>query len=155
MLAAKQGYHVSQYNVAILYEDGRGVDKSLCDAVYWYKLASDQNDQNALNKLGYLKKGHVLGKSVADAFNLYQKSALQGNNLAQCRLGNMYQTGRGTEIDLETAASWYKKSPLQNNQKAQFNLSMKYIFEYQTDIPTAMYWLRKSADQGFEKALRF
>ena len=38
----------------------------------------------------------------------YKKAALQGNLMAQCNLGQLYQYGEGVEKCLKTALSWYE-----------------------------------------------
>ena len=38
----------------------------------------------------------------------YEKAALQGNLMAQCNLGQLYQNGEGVEKCLKTALSWYE-----------------------------------------------
>ena len=41
-VAAKRGLKEAQYNLAIMYRHGRGVQKSDKDAVVWYKYAALQ-----------------------------------------------------------------------------------------------------------------
>ena len=53
--AAEQGDAKAQYNLGIFYENGQGVDKSLDEAIKWFRLAAKQDlpqAQNALANLG-------------------------------------------------------------------------------------------------------
>src|SRR5947209_4962913 len=47
--AANLGNSVSQYNLALMYEKGEGVDKD--QAIYWFKKLAEQGDQDAKNEL--------------------------------------------------------------------------------------------------------
>jgi localization factor PodJL len=53
--AAERGLTDSQYNLAALYEDGRGVAKSLADAYKWFALAARSGDRGAGQRLALLK----------------------------------------------------------------------------------------------------
>lgn len=44
----------------------------------------------------------------------YQKAAEQGHEVAQCRLGFMYEYGQGVEQNYEQALYWYNKAAEQN-----------------------------------------
>ena len=50
---AKQGNVVAQYNLGLLYDNGRGVPQDYKTAVKWYRLAAEQGDASAQY---YLKK---------------------------------------------------------------------------------------------------
>jgi len=41
-LAAEQGYASAQYNLALMYDNGRGVPQDYQEAVKWYRRAADQ-----------------------------------------------------------------------------------------------------------------
>lgn len=43
----------------------------------------------------------------SNIFNFQHKLALNGNEHAQYRLASMYETGDGTEVDIEQAKHWY------------------------------------------------
>ena len=44
---ATQGVSVSQYNTGVNYSIGRGIEKDVEKAVYWYQLASEQGHSKA------------------------------------------------------------------------------------------------------------
>ena len=39
---AEAGYEVAQYNLAVMYDDGKGVLQDYKEAVKWYRLAAEQ-----------------------------------------------------------------------------------------------------------------
>lgn len=49
--AAERGVVDSQFNLAILFENGQGVTPSPSDAYFWYTIASSQGDQTATARL--------------------------------------------------------------------------------------------------------
>lgn len=49
-VAAEYGLKDSQYNMAILYERGLGVSEEPVEAYFWYSVAANQGDQDALAK---------------------------------------------------------------------------------------------------------
>jgi localization factor PodJL len=48
--AASRGVKDSQYNLALLYEGGLGVEKDPAEAFFWYLAASEQGDSDASSK---------------------------------------------------------------------------------------------------------
>ncbi len=49
--AAKQGHVDSQFNLAVLYDIGQGVEKNRQKAMYWFRKAAEQGDKQAINLL--------------------------------------------------------------------------------------------------------
>jgi len=81
--AAKQGYPQAQYNLGLLYEEGKGMTKNYHKATQWYKRAAEKGLSEAQNNLAVL---YILGKGVAKdknrAENLFRRAAKQGNRNA-------------------------------------------------------------------------
>lgn len=53
--AAERGVVDSQFNLAILFENGQGVKPSLPDAYFWYSIAGAQGDQTAAARIDALE----------------------------------------------------------------------------------------------------
>ena len=53
--AAERGLSDSQFNLAVLYENGRGVPKDLPEAYKWFALAARGGDQVAARRLEQVK----------------------------------------------------------------------------------------------------
>ena len=69
-------------------------------------------------------------------------------------LGYCYSEGVGTDVNKEKAFELYQKAANLGNDVAQYNLALVYengdgIVQ---DIDQAIYWYRKSAEQGYQSA---
>jgi len=53
-LLAEQGDAKSQFNLALMYDDGQGVPKSDAEAVKWYRRAAEQGDASSQLNLGVM-----------------------------------------------------------------------------------------------------
>ncbi len=60
------------------------------------------------------------------AFPIIKTEALKGDSEAQFLTAKMYESGKGTKLDLKQAAYWYSKGAMQGNSKAQNNLANLY-----------------------------
>jgi hypothetical protein len=113
MAKAEQGDADAQYEVAEMYEKGRGVHKNPQEAFDWYSKSADTGNLKAQYKLGYMYfKGLGVKHNSKKAFNLLEKPADDGNVRAQYYLAALYANGDGVEQDLEEAVSWYSRSSL-------------------------------------------
>ena len=105
--AAEQGDVEAQYNLAFLYDEGRGVPQDDAEAVRWFRLAAGQGDAGAQNNLAFLYDG---GRGVppddAEAVRWYRLAADQGHTVAQYNLGVMYAEGLGVPQDHVAAHMW-------------------------------------------------
>ena len=102
------------------YQHGNGVEQSIEKAVQMYKKAiiTDGN-ADALLDLGlcYLQ-AHGVPRNDAHGFFLMERSAKQGNMLAQYNMGVLYKDGRGVEQNLEEALRWFHLSAAQGYELA-------------------------------------
>lgn len=77
--AAKLDHPNAQYNLAVMYQKGDGVEKDMQKALFWYEKASDANLAIAQYNLGMIYfEGAVVPKDEAKAKELWQKAASQG-----------------------------------------------------------------------------
>jgi TPR repeat protein len=105
---AEQGDALAQYNLGLLYDNGRGVQKDYAQARQWYEKAAAQGRADAQVNLGILYDyGRSIPQDFKKAVYWYRLSAKQGNDLAQRRLGLMYERGDGVERDIVQAYMWY------------------------------------------------
>ena len=83
-----------------------------------------------------------------------RKAAEQGDALAQCLLGLMYEDGNGVAQDDKQAAAWYRKAAEQGDAKAQRILGMTYDIGKGVvqDNKLAYVWSSVSAANGDVKA---
>ncbi|WP_163366756.1 tetratricopeptide repeat protein, partial [Klebsiella aerogenes] len=52
--AAEQGHADAQYNLAVSYDEGEGVERDGSKAVFWYTKAANQGNRDAQNNLGVM-----------------------------------------------------------------------------------------------------
>ena len=67
----------------------------------------------------------------------------------------MHEFGRGTEIDLKKAFSYYSLAAERGDNRGQYNLSLCYLKGrgVAVDRNKAKYWLEQSAKQGIQDAI--
>lgn len=148
---AEQGYAGAQFNLGLMYTNGRGVPKDDQQAIAWYGKAARQGLDRAQFNLGVMyESGWGATKDDQQAVSWYSKAAEQGLTPAQVALGVMYAKGRGVSKDDQQAVAWYRKAAEQGDSVAQTNLGVMYAKG--RGIPKndqqAVTWFRKAAEQG-------
>lgn len=124
---AEQGHAIAQYNLGLLYDNGRGVPQIHAEAARWYRKAAVQGNASAQNNLGFMYfTGQGVPQNHAEAVRWYRKAAVQGLAQAQNNLGAMYEMGRGVPQDQATAVKWYRNAAEQGNADVQNNLGSTY-----------------------------
>ena len=117
--AAGQGNATAQFNLGVMYANGRGVPQDYVEALIWYRLAADHGDAAAQNNLGEMyKKGQGVPQNYAEAAKWYRKAADQGNTVGQFNLGEMYAKGRGVAKDATQAREWFGLAAQQGQPNA-------------------------------------
>ena len=125
--AAEQGDADVQYNLGMMYFEGRGIEEDDVEAAKWYRKAAEQGNAKAQNELGDMYEyGVGVEQDDAEAVKWYRKAAEQGDADAQYELGDMYSIGLGVEQDDAEAVKWYRKAAEQGNVEAQCNLGEMY-----------------------------
>src|SRR5437879_5185004 len=105
---AEQGDASVQYNLAVCYDNGVGVEKDKPKAVELYKKAAEQGHLDAQCNLGVCYQyGTGVEKDEQKAVELYQKVADQGHAQAQHNLGRCYKNETGVEKDEQKAVELY------------------------------------------------
>ena len=151
LLSAKQGFRESQINVAKMYYSGRGVNKSLKEAVYWLKIVAYQGSLESQCTLAVMIMNGEISGTRSDAIILFRNGANKGYYDAQFNLALSFQGQENP--DYTKSLFWLKKAALQKNHKSQFYLA-KLLFELNQDIPTAMYWLRMACESGNDEWIK-
>lgn len=120
------------------------------------RIAAEQGDPDAQYILGmsyYYGEDVVQDKQVGIYW--LQKSAEQNHALAQFNLAHFYFRDH-SKVDKSEALDLLKKAAEQNLPEAQYYLytiySNDYYFITTKNIPEAITWLRKSAENGYVEA---
>jgi TPR repeat protein/transglutaminase-like putative cysteine protease len=148
---AENGNVKAQSYVGVMYESGRGVERSYTEAVSWFLKAAEQGDAFSQSHLGYAYEKELgVARDEKLAAQWYAKAAEQGDSYSQARLASMYRDGRGVARDFQQAASWFSKAADQGSTWAQMNLGLLYIKGQGVplDHTKAMFWLRNAADRN-------
>lgn len=105
---AKIGDAVAQYNLALMYDEGKNTPQNYVEAVKWYKLSAGRGNANAQSNLGAMyAEGTGVPKDYAEAVKWYRLSAGRGNTVAQYNLGLMCAQGQGAPKDYVEAYKWF------------------------------------------------
>ena len=117
--SADQGLAAAQYNLGLMYAQGRGVAKDEARAVELCQAAADQGDAGAQCALGVMyATGRGAAKNEARAVELFQAAAEQGHATALFNLGNMYRDGRGVAKDEARAMQLYQATRARGSPSA-------------------------------------
>lgn len=148
---AEQGDVRSQYNLAVMYDKGRGMPKDEALALKWYRRAAEKGHARAQNNLGTLYNNGRGVENYQAAMHWYRRAADQGLPDAQFNIGNMYTEGSGVPKDVEQASQWYEKAAKQGYAPAQHNLGVAYMYGrgVNRDVIRAGTWFETAAAKGY------
>ena len=128
---AKEGDPKAQFNVGLIYADGKGVNKDSYQAMEWYRKAADQNNTAAQYNLAKLisqrpdsKDPHVVERMLY----WYKKAADNGQKEAMNELGLLYFHGKGVKQNKAKAFEFFKKAANLGNGAAQINAALLYAW---------------------------
>ena len=130
-LAAKQGYHLSQYNLGNIYLMGKGgVPVDYVKALHYYKLAADGGFIKAYGNIaGIYCNGLGVPKSDEKTFEYAKVAADNGDDMDQYNVGMLFYMGIGVKKDILLALKYLSLSADQNYEAAVTELARKLIFE--------------------------
>ena len=118
--AAEAGLDLAQYNLAILYFTGQGVEQDYEQALRWSEAAAEQGHVNAQYNLGSLYlEGQGTRENNALGIDWFKRAALNGHGNAAYALAKMYQEGDTVNENLVEAHAWAAKAT--NNEHAEGN----------------------------------
>ncbi len=85
LLEAAQGGDVAaQYNLGVMYFEGKDAPQDYLEAAKWYGAAADQGDGQAQFNLGLMfYQGLGLPKNLVHAYELFDLAAAQGDERAK------------------------------------------------------------------------
>jgi len=105
---AASGNRSAQYNLGMMYVQGKGVAPDYAQAAAWYRKAALQGDADAQRALASMYQyGKGVPQSNVEAANWYRKAAEQGDGTAQFNLGVMYSQGEGVTPNVVEAYRWF------------------------------------------------
>jgi TPR repeat protein len=128
---AKRGDLEAQYELAMMYLKGRGVEADGKTALRYLQDGADKGDEKSITRLGIVSfKGEVGRPDYKKALQLFNRVSAK-SVLAQYYLGEMYASGSGVKRNYDTAIDWYKKAA-----DGGFNRASGKIINLEEEIKT-------------------
>lgn len=167
LTAANAGGFKAQYRLGMLYSTGGLLAKDPLKARQYLSLAAAHGDQDAAARLATLaqperplnafEEAEILASNGqhAQAAELYQRSANEGNQTARTRLAWLYEAGRGVPRDLDQAAKLFMAAAQAGQAEAQFAVAVMHRTGQgqPKDRAQSMRWLKQSAEQHYPAAV--
>lgn len=150
--AAEMGDSHSMCNVGNCYKIGIGVEKDQVKAFEWFQKSAAQGHVRAIKQLIHCyKNGIGVEKDVQKVIDWYGKIIEKGEKGDIVNLGHYYET---VVLDYEKALHYYLLAAEQGDKIGQYNVGIMYEYGKGVDADenTAIYWYRKSARKGYDKA---
>lgn len=155
--AADQGDPAAQFEVAMMYAEGRGVVKDMNLAIVWAGKAADQGHAEAQFALGRALVESGTPEQKAEGMVYMQKAAEAGNRQSVLFLAAIYAFGRFEQTkDEARAESLLKPGAEDGDSDCQLLLASIYASSetFTAKRGEAELWLRRSAEQGNTQAIQ-
>jgi uncharacterized protein len=149
---AESGDPRAQYNLAVMYLKGRGVEKDLSRAFELQRRAAEGGLAAAQHGLAIMYyRGEGVERDFEIAARWFRRAAERGFPTSQLNLGVMYFSGQGVERNDAEVVKWITLAAAKGVPEALYRLGRMYeqgtIF-MQSDRD-AIYWYGKSGERGF------
>ena len=129
-LGAYEGNTEAQYNLGVLYLEGRGIERNLEQARNWFLKAAEKNHVEAQYNLGHLSlSGMGVEKSVQVALHWWKLSAEGGYAPAQFNYGRALYLGVEGLNDKSAGVEFMRLSAAQDEPRA-----LEFLSENVQDI---------------------
>jgi len=124
-VAARQGIAAAQNNLALMYAQGRGVDRNVSGTIELWLSAARQNHPMAQYNLGLAYfRGEGVAKDEREAAGWFRRAADAGLGDAQYAMGQMNRLGLILPKDQGKALSWYKLASEQGHREAKAQVQL-------------------------------
>jgi TPR repeat protein len=130
------------------YRDGKGVERDINEAIYYYKKASTKNHKGSQNALGFIY-GNGLGGielDVEKSMSYHTKAAVNDHVESQHHLLNYYSNKENDVEYPEKYIHWLSILAEKNHSDLQSKLGLLYTNGLITkpDFSKAAYWLERA-----------
>lgn len=97
----------AQYNLGVIYYQGKIVPQDYKKAFEWYSKAAKKGDTKSQYNLGWIYyQGNGVKQDYKKSFEWYLKVAQKGDVKAQHNIGWMFMEGKGAKKDKVLAYKW-------------------------------------------------
>ena len=149
--AAFQGHLGAQKLLARLFAQGWGRDQNQSQALYWYRLAAGQDDQEALRETGlYYLYGIGCPADEQKGAGYLERAARLGDSFAQYELYKYFRK-QPTDEDKAQAQFWLNESALAGDLDAQFRQGLQCWSGQggkSVNLREALRWTCRAAEGG-------
>ena len=105
--SGRSGAALSQHNLGVMYDGGKGVPQNYAQAIKWYCLAAERGQcRRSVRPRPHVRHGKGVPQDYSEAAKWYRLAADQGQPDAQNNLGHFYRTGQGVPQDYVQAHMW-------------------------------------------------
>ena len=119
-LGAYEGDNEAQYNLGVLYLEGRGVERNLEQARNWFIKAAQKQHLEAQYNLGHMAlSGMGMEEDTDAALKWWQQAAEGGYAQAQFNYGRALYLGVGGRQDQHAGLELIRAAAAQHDQRAQ------------------------------------
>lgn len=113
LIEAYEGSHDAQFNLGVMYIEGKGVAKNITEAIFWFDKAASTGHIEAQYNLGHLYfQNSDDEESIKKGVDWWRKSAEQGFAIAQYNYGRALFHGIGVEKNITASKSWMEQSAI-------------------------------------------
>ena len=152
---AETGNANAQFNLAILYLTGRGVERDLKKSVAWHLKAAAQGLPAAEHGLGvFYYQGLGVKQDYAQALTWFKRAAAKGFGDSEFNIGVMYFNRQGVQRDDIEVVKWVTLAAARKFSPAEYRMGQMYekgvIFV--KDLSAARHWYRLAEKHGNKNA---
>ena len=116
-LAAEQGNGLAQFNLGLMYYQGKGTIQDYKEAFKWFQKSAEEGSSLGQRSLGKMYiEGNGIAKNYKKGIKWYKKSAEQGNSMSQGLLGMIYLAGDKVDQDLVLAHMYFNIATVKGNE---------------------------------------
>jgi len=154
-LAAANGDPSAEFEVALRFDEGRGVERNLTEAVTWYQRSASRGFAPAQYRLGTLyERGLGVPMDRGRAMAWYRSAAEKGHVKAMHNFAVL--VANGASSDFKTAAYWFEEAAARGLVDSQYNLAVLYESGHgvERDLKQAYKWFALAARGGDQEAAR-
>ena len=154
-LAADQGDASAQYNLGVMYAEGRGVPQDYAEALKWYRLAADQGYADAQFNLGVMyANGQACRRTTPRPRSGIASPLTKATPTRRTVSAVMYGNGHGVPQNYAEAVKWFRLAADQGDADTQYSLGLMYTKGegVPQDYVRAHMWFNLSAAQGNQVA---
>ncbi len=159
-MLAQSGDARAQYNLGLMYAQGKGTQPNELQAKMWYTKAAEQGLPQAAYNLAILY--HIEGERGAphafeQARYWYEKAATGGVMAAHNNLGTLYLQGKGGPKDIQKAFMHFQIAAQGMEPNGLLNAALLYAWGegVQQDKMKAYEYLKKARNAGKAEATPF